>query len=271
MKKILGVLLLIAMMLSLAGCGNSVFSAKNEIKIEDIDWDVTESILDGERFVSFNYTNNSKYTIVDVEMKFVQKSDVTSEQLSVFDRLKESGTWTDDEIADIYILGFNRKCADPGETVSNSPCCINGTYNYVKTIKEYEIMEPDMATITFIGKDGKGYITYYDFKTQKYSESSQSGYDVQKWADNEFGKQLPKVEATAIGIISDDEDFFSFAAYGTSKETYDKYIDSVKASGFNEVVYETNTSFCATNSNDVEVSIYYSVIEEEISGSVLSN
>ena len=92
MKKALVTLLSAAMLISLTGCGSenstspisgtgsitisasdTSFSTKDAIKIEDIEWNVTESVMDGERFVSFNYTNNSKYTILDVEMKFVQK------------------------------------------------------------------------------------------------------------------------------------------------------------------------------------------------------
>ena len=121
MKKTLATLLSLTMVLGFTGCtgennGGTVFdtafSAKDAIKIEDIDWNVTESVMDGERFVSFNYTNNSKFTILDIEMEFVQKSNVTKEQLSVFDELKEEREWTDEEISDIYILGYNRKGAE---------------------------------------------------------------------------------------------------------------------------------------------------------------
>ena len=40
---------------------------KDAIKIEDIDWNVTEGVMDGERFISFNYVNNSAYTIMEIE------------------------------------------------------------------------------------------------------------------------------------------------------------------------------------------------------------
>lgn len=72
MKKILAVLLSMAMVLGFTGCIEEksdgtvfdiAFSAKDAIKIEDIDWNVTENVMAGERFVSFNYTNNSKYTL----------------------------------------------------------------------------------------------------------------------------------------------------------------------------------------------------------------
>lgn len=277
MKKALAALLSMTMVLGFTGCtgennGDTIFdtefSAKDAIKIEDIDWNVTESVMDGERFVSFNYTNNSKYTILDVEMEFVQKSTVTKEQLSVFDELKEERAWTDEEISDIYILGYNRKCADPEETVSDSPLCINGTYTLVETIEQYEIMEPDMATIAFIGKDGKGYAVYYDFKTQTYGESSQGGQDLQQWSDSEISKLLPKAEAPAIKVSSDDENRFYFYAYGVTREVFEKYVEEVKANGFTEVGFENSTSYRASNADGIEARITYTAVEEKMTGCV---
>lgn len=244
------------------------FSAKDAIKIENIDWNVTESVMDGDRFVSFNYTNNSEYTILDVEMNFVQKSNVTKEQLSVFDELKEEREWTDEEVSDIYILGYNRKCAEPGETVSDSPCCINGTYTLVENIEQYEIMQPDMITIAFIGKDGKGYTTYYDFKNKTYGQSSQGGIDIQEWSDSEISKLLPKAEAPAINVSSDYDDRFYFYAYGVSREVFEKYIEAVKANGFTDVAFENNDSYRATNTDGVEAHITYNAVEEEMTGCV---
>lgn len=280
MKKALTALLSISMILSLTGCGGengggtifeTNFSVKDAIKIEDIDWNVTESVMDGERFVSFNYTNNSKYTILDIEMEFVQKSDVTKEQLSVFYELKEEREWTDKEVSDIYILGYNRKCAEPGETVSDSPCCINGTYTLVENIEQYEIMEPDMITIAFIGNDGKGYAVYYDFKSQSYGESSQGGQDIQQWSDSEISKLLPKAEAPAINVSTDEYDRFYFYAYGVSRDTFEKYVEAVKANGFTEVEFEGSNSYRATNADGVETNITYTAIEEKMTGCVEKN
>ena len=199
-------------------------------------------------------------------MEFVQKSDVTKEQLSVFDKLKEDREWTDKEVSDIYILGYNRKCSDPGETVSDSPLCINGTYTLVESIEQYEIMEPDMATIAFIGKDGKGYAMYYDFKTQTYGESSQGGQDIQQQSNSEISKFLPKAEAPAIKVSSDDEDRFYFYACGVSREAFKQYVEAVKANGFTEVGFENSTSYRATNADGIEANITYTAVEEKMTG-----
>ena len=273
---------LLVILFSLAGCGSNggqstqsnssqsagSFSAKDAIKIEDIDWVVKESVLDGERFISFNYTNNSQYTILDVEMEFVQKEGTTAEQLKVFDKLKEDREWTDEEVEEIYIKGYNRKIADPGETVTDSPCVINGTYTLVENIKQYEIMEPDMISIAFIGADGKGYAIYYDFKTQSYGESSQGAQDLQQWSDSEISSLLPMAEFKAVVVSSDEDDRFFFYAYGVFREEFEAYVESVKTNGFTDVGFEGDNSYRATNADGIEANITYNAIEETMTGCV---
>lgn len=247
---------------------SSSFSAKDAIKIEDIEWSVAEGIIDGERFISFNYTNNSQYTIMDVEMEFRQKKDTTADQLTVFDNLKEEQGWSDEEVMQTYILGYNRKCADPGETVADSPCVINGTYRLVENMDQYEIMEPDMVSIAFIGDDGKGYTIYYDYKTQSYGESSQGAQDLHQWSESEICSLLPKAEYKAVIVSSDDDDWFFFKSFGISREEFDKYVASVKKNGFTEVEFEVNGSYMATNADGIEADISYNSVEETMTGSV---
>lgn len=80
--RLFSVSLLIVMILSLfAGCGNNssksdgkieTDSKSNDLKIEDIDWSVDEGILDGDRYVMLSYSNNSKYTISNFEITFIE-------------------------------------------------------------------------------------------------------------------------------------------------------------------------------------------------------
>ena len=274
-NKFYAVCILLIMSFIMTGCGSNnnsqlaaSFSAKNAIKIEDIDWGVTESVLDGERFISFNYTNNSQYTILDVEMEFTQKEGTTVEQLAVFDKLKEEQEWTDEEVEEIYIKAYNRKCADPGETVTDSPCLINGTYTLVENMEQYEIMEPSMVTIAFIGPDEKGYAIYYDFKTQSYGESSSGAQDLHQWSDSEISSLLPKAEYKAVMVSTDDDDRFFFYAYGVSREEFEAYVESVKSKGFTDVGFDGNNSYRATNEDGIEANITYSAVEETMTGCV---
>lgn len=234
------------------------------IHIEEIDWNVAASVLDGERVVSFNYTNNSKYTILEIELKFSQKEGLTAEQLSVFDDIKNEWELTDNEIANIYITGCNRKCADPGETVSNSPCYIEDIYTYVENINQYEIMEPDIMTIYFIGNDGKGYTIYYDFKSQTYSESSLGGQNIQEWSDSELSKLLPKAEAPEVKIQYDEEKIFKFTANGVSRESFEAYVKAVKAKGFTNSIIDRNNDYYASTDDGATVDVNYEAIKEEM-------
>lgn len=225
---------------------------ENPIKIEDIDWSVEEGIIDGERLITFNYTNNSQYTITDIEMEFVQKEGTTAEQLAVFDELKADNDWSDEKVQEIYILGYNHKFADPGETLADSPCLINGTsYLLVENIEQYELMEPDMATIDYIGEDGKMYEEYYDFKTQKYSESTQGGKDMHEWSDSRICSRLPEANFREVIVSYDNEDYsFFFFAYGVSREDYEAYIEACKEKGFTDDVSIGDFWFRASNSAD---------------------
>ena len=52
---------------------------RETIKIDDIAWNVDQGIVDGEKYVLLDYTNNSKYTVTDFEMTFKEKGSVTEE------------------------------------------------------------------------------------------------------------------------------------------------------------------------------------------------
>ena len=57
---------------------------RETIKIDDIAWNVDQGIVDGEKYVLLDYTNNSKYTVTDFEMTFKEKGSVTEEDKENF-------------------------------------------------------------------------------------------------------------------------------------------------------------------------------------------
>lgn len=275
-KMMVNISLIICILFGVLGCDSDVenslsnepFSPKEAIKIEEIDWKINESIMDGEKFISLDYTNNSEYTILDVEIEFKQKEDVTDEQLGVFDKLKEYWSWDEEDVKNVYILGYNRKCAEPGETVSDSPLVINGTYILAESMEQVDIMEPNMVTIAFIGKDGKGYTIYYDYKSNTYGESSYGATDLHQWSESEISGLLPKAEFKAVNVSSDEEDRFFFYAYGVSIEEFNAYVDEIKEKGFTDVQFESGTSYRALNSDNIEANITYDYVEEQLTGCV---
>lgn len=244
------------------------FSAKGAVKIEEIDWSVEESLVDGECFISFGYTNNSPYTILDLEIRFEQRENLTAEDLAAFDELKAEREWSDEDVARIHIEGANHKCAFPGDTVSGYPCNINGTGTWVQSMAQYELMEPDMATICLIGDDGKGYVEYYDFKSNIYGESSQGGIDLHQWSDSELAQLLPKAESVAVQVDRDDEEVFYFTAYGSSVESFTAYVEEVKKKGFTVVDYEGPDTYRATDGNGIQAVITFDSMRNELEGYV---
>lgn len=281
MKKVLKMLLTVCLTLTmfvlLTGCNEQStnpnnpesFSAKDAIKIEEIDWSVVPSVMDGERYFSLNYTNNSKYTILGLEIKFTLKEDITEDELSIFDKLKKENEWTDEDMEDLYIQGVNQRVADPKETVKDSPCAING-YENIENVEQFEIMEPDMATIVFIANDGKGYMIYYDFKSQTYGESSNGGKELQNWPSVML-EVLPKVETVAVDVSSDDEDYMYVQTFGITKDYFNEYKNELKKQGFTTIDYEWENSYSASNEDGYSVSISYTAINEKMTITLKKN
>ena len=77
---------------------------------------------------------------------------------------------------------------------------------------------------------------------------------------------MPKCEARVVKISDDEDDSFSFKAYGVSREEYQSYVELCKEKGF--VDNEYDKSYQASNDDGYEVSIYYDVIEEKMSGRI---
>ena len=254
----------------LYGCGDSgkelmtedILPAADPLAIDDIDWFVNEAVVDGQNRVVFGYTNNSDYIITDVELEFMQKAGTTPEQLSVFSNYKEDYEKTDEEISEVYILGYNRKFADPDEKVTDSTCVINGTFIPVESMSQYEIMEPDNMVITYIGADNMMHIAYYNFKTQTLDLSNKTEA-LYEWSDTEFSSILPKPECLVVNLGSDDEESFSFTAYGNNRSQFEAYVELCKEAGFTVDEDTNENSFSAYNSEGTELVIGYVSIEEK--------
>ena len=125
-----------------------------------------------------------------------------------------------------------------------------------------------MATICLIGDDGKGYVEYYDFKSNIYGESSQGGIDLHQWSDSELAQLLPKAESVAVQVDRDDEEIFYFTAYGSSAESFTAYVEEVKKKGFTMVDYEGPDTYRATNGNGVKAVITFDSMRNELEGYV---
>lgn len=226
------------------------------ITIDEIDWTVDESIINGERYVAFSYTNNSPYTIVALEIDFQQREDVTDEQRSVFDPLYENEYW-DHEPSELYIKAYTERLVEPGDTSIDVPCSMNGTLTPVSNLEQYELMEPDTMGVAYIGSDQRIYMEYYDFKSEKYSSDTRSGVPAKDWPEHELMDLAPSVDAPVITVEWDSENDVMIETSASGRESFDSYVQACKDAGFTDVVYSYDGYYAATNADDVEISVEY--------------
>ncbi len=238
------------------------FVVRDAIKAEEIDWSAQETIMNGQRYLALTYTNNSEYTIIELEMKFTQKEPLTDEQKLLFSELQENLAYWEREFTELYITGRNLKMSDPGEMVGDKPLTLNGTGIKVENKEQFALVEPDMMTILFLGPDGKAYELYYDFKTQIYGESLEGGLNVQQTSDNPLSALLPEWEFRATWIDYDDEEEFELEAYGILRDEFERYVEAVKSLGFVLNSEEEGNGYRAYNSDGICITVAYSAMDE---------
>lgn len=236
---------------------------EHKIDISEIDWNVSASVVNGERITALNYTNNSDYPIIDFKIKFTQKPDLTEEEFAVLNDVKEKYEYEDNEIRDIYVAGESKKYTEPGQKVSDIPCEIDDWYE-LDDISILDIMRPDMATIEYIDTDGKGYTMYYDFLNESYGKSSDGGQELQNWSDSELASMIPKPEAYKIDVSGSLDNWFSFDAYGMSFDAYTEYVEKLKANGFTSKYSTVSDNDFYGSKDDITVTVYYRADNEKI-------
>ena len=209
---------------------------RETIKIDDIAWNVDQGIVDGEKYVLLDYTNNSKYTVTDFEMTFKEKGSVTEEDKENFyNEIKDKFSMSDDDISelkqrDISMHAETEKIVEPGESAKNINCYYYSGIYYLKDINHFNLVEPDVATIKYIN-DNKIYTSYYDFSTKKYSEDENTE-EAYYWTTSELGTKIHKPDVKVVKKSIDNEDSFGFEAYGLSLDQFNEYVDKCKQLGF---------------------------------------
>lgn len=277
MKKNIGIVLVCGLLFGVmcTGCGETKESKSviehevetqkyEKISIDDLNWRVTDGLVDGNRAVTFEYTNNSEYTILDFIIKFNLKDGLTAEQLAAFDSLKTDGGFTDEDIKNVYIDGYNHRIANPGETLTSSPCSINGTFRQVDTMDQYNLTQPDTATIAYID-DNKVYFLYYDFKSGTYSEGSDSGSEAFVWPSTEIASTLPVPDLMVGQLSKNNEDGFFFGGFGVTKEFFQEYVELCKTHGYTVDQDDRHSVYKAKNEAGYQLQVFYEKNNQQMS------
>lgn len=235
--------------------------ADDAVAIEQIDWTVQEEVIDGDRCVSFGYVNNSDYSVVSVMIEFAQRDDVIDEQRSVFDEMyaEDSPYVPPVEASELYIAAENQHYVEPGGEAESWRCDLSYSLT-PPTMEQYELMEPDVAHIRYIGADGNIYSEYYDFTNDTYrldEDDTEEVITFDTWPTNELAQLMPQMEAAAITIENNTDESFRVLAYGITEEDFASYVDQCKKTGFNIVDDENSIHYVLRDADGYVVDITY--------------
>ena len=286
MKKILSIFLLFTIVFSLASCGNNTSTENkngpsgNESvsstnanngnaaasdketnhldhpKIDDIEWFFSNGVSYNEPVALFGYTNNTGFTIVELDVSFCLDDSVTAEQLAVFSGLKDSfSSLSDEELLKITPTVRDYMVCENGETVDGAVCYLKASYEAENTA-QCDLFTLDSATIAFIGNDGKKHTVAYSAINEGYSLSG-NAEELFVWSESAYAKLVPQPDTKIATIDYDEPDYFQFTAYDIDSSGYDAYIEVCKAAGFSKDLEESALSFWGTDSQGNEMNVRF--------------
>lgn len=243
------------------------------INIDDIAWEVDEGIIDGDRFILLNYTNNTPYTIASLEITFKERVDITEDEKEAFYLdLQEEFSANDDEMEQvkresISMRTVSKIVCNAGEAVTNVKCLYYSGYYYVKNIDHYKLVEPDIATIRYVDDADHICTVYYDYMSGKYSFDSKTDAAYQ-WSQTNLANVVPKPDTKIVESDISDEKNFMFDARGMSLQQFNDYVNECMEMGYTVEAMSHDGFYSANNSDGYNIFLDYDEDDRTMSASV---
>ena len=132
---------------------------------------------------------------------------------------------------------------------------------YARQVTEqYELMEPNMAHIRYVGSDGNIYSEYHDFLNDTYEldeGETEETIESDTWPTSDLAGMMPQMEAAAIAVEHDDEESFEVLAYGVTEDDFNSYIEQCREAGFDTVEDESSMDCTLRNADGYAIDITY--------------
>ncbi|MDD8048372.1 MAG: hypothetical protein PHH04_02095 [Thomasclavelia sp.] len=282
MRKILSMILCFSIVCGLTGCGSkdnssstssSSTSDEPAISIKDIDWKVKEGIIDGDRYALFDYTNNTPYTISNIEIKFKEKSKIKKEDKEkYYSDMQEELDASEEEMEEIKekeisFTASSDEIVDKNKSIKNQRLYYYSGNHYLSNYEHYKLSEPDTATISFIDNN-KIYKVYYDFHSKNYTYDDKTEKAIY-WTKTVIKDKVPKPDAKVIKKGgSDDDSLFMFYAYGMNMKKFNKYIDDCKKMGYTVDPSSFDGFYSADNKEGYNVYLSYDEDNHSMNGMI---
>lgn len=256
-SKLYSVLSIIAAVLLatliLASCNDQGSNANakmknDQIKIESIDWKVENAVINNYRRVCFSFDNNSQYKIISLEANFKMKEGTTEEQVtSAGKSLIAMGKYPS-TILNGTLTAEPSQITDPGQTSVKDELLLG--ISYIEDMELYELTEPDIFTISYLGPDEKIHKEYYNFKNKSYSLDDEV-IDPNQWSDCELAQKIPRPEGLIISSIKEGSTL-QIDIIKLTTQQYNEYIAKCSNMGYTakrqtDTSYEANSSDGKTN------------------------
>lgn len=226
-----------------------------QIAYEEIEWKVDSAVVDGVRRVGMTYTNNSPYKILSVDLRFSAKPDLTDEQLGALSSME----YLDDPVASLMDGGMNVEnytTVEAGAT-SQAKSVSCGGY-YIKSMDQYELVQPDLMRVTFATDDGWLFAETIDCLNGGTVSMNGKAVNANQWGDGDLAKTLPRPEDMLIANMDESTSSFSFDAYDVTAEEFTAYVDTCKAAGFTTESESDENSYEAVNADGTyQIDLYY--------------
>ncbi len=231
-------------------------ASRPDFNFSNIEWEVKNALVDGDRRAVFCYTNNSEFDIVELDLRMKMKEDVTEDEIASHEQLKEKSEAMDHELKYLTIDVITNKYVKPGETAENLSIGLDGTVEIFTGYEAYDLFEPDSMTIYYVANNTI-YSATYDYVNEEtiYNSTAKQAFT---WSDSELAKKLPKPDSPVVTVDWDDEDHFSASIFASDHDAFVKYAEACKAAGFDaDIDDELDWWWTAKDKDGCELSLQF--------------
>lgn len=201
-------------------------STQIKFDFSKIEWTASRERDEGSLREVIEFTNNSEYPILNLEIIFEIKPDTTEEDLKAFDKIAE--TYKIKNVSEIYVAGSYDGLIKQGE--SNKGKFLINDWIYVQTDEQYSLLEPSEATVEYVDGD-KVYEVEYNYLSKKSKEAGDPK-PAYEWSKTALGDQIPRLKSKVTSIENDKNTWFKVIGYDYSQSQTDEYVEECKKMGF---------------------------------------
>ena len=216
---------------------------EKNLKIEDFAYDVKQTNLNGEDEYVFSLTNNSQFELVSAGIYYKTRSDVTEDQLKVFEEFVNNNEGS--KLENVILFGTDEAYIGPKQSIDNIVLSLGIASHLTDkavspTPEQFALLEPSMLMFAFKGNGNDLYNAYYDLEKKDWDiQKSGAAVNVNQLPENLDSKLMPSLDNHLYySLEQNNKKQFDVNVFGLTQEEYKAYTDSLKSQGFTKELNE---------------------------------